>query len=41
MERYQAPIKDMHFILKEIVNLNKFSKALNNNNIDTENIRFF
>ena len=38
MEKYQAPAEDINFIIKELIDIDSFSKKINNEDITSENI---
>ena len=38
MEKYQAPTADISFIIKELVDIDSFSKKINNDDITSENL---
>ncbi len=38
MEKYQAPTADISFIIKELVDIDSFSKKINNDDITSENV---
>ena len=39
MEKYEAPIKDMNFVLTKLINFEKYLKTVNNNEITTVSVK--
>ena len=39
MERYEAPIKDMNFVLTQLINFESYLKSVNNNEITTDSVK--